>query len=393
MANGRVSVRLGWPRGAPRDQGLATQRLAWQEPELPGLLCDFPRRLERGQWSPMGTLVLVRHRTPGGHVRFSHSHAPSRGYALDRVMGFVQRDPQPGTLQITRLDEELFVSDSHGEVPADHVLLGHVHQLPYVLLVPVELRRLRDSGQVVLVGDERDPMWHESDHVATVGWIEGAPIEPLGPVEHTATWGLATLVRRLDRVAQRHVCDILPDMSAPPEGAVCLGGLWSRRFGAQESMVALQLTDDGRLGTTLTTPRGAPPTLAQRARWVAAPVRWEGPRRNARAAMARAVLTTRNNASPSSSGTGEGVAVGWLRREPTSGCSPLFSATHPVVGDQFVTRSAIEATDMGYVVDGVLGYVSDRGADRSPPSEDVGWASRFGRARRYVEGPNTADSA
>ncbi|MGH2832473.1 MAG: hypothetical protein ACRDK2_06820 [Solirubrobacteraceae bacterium] len=53
-----------------------------------------------------------------------------------------------------------------------------------------------------------------------------------------------------------------------------------------------------------------------------------------------------------------------------------------------MTRSEIEATDMGYRVDGVLGYVLDRHADRSREAlpTEVKWASRFGQRRRYVEG-------
>ena len=79
--------------------------------------------------------------------------------------------------------------------------------------------------------------------------------------------------------------------------------------------------------------------------------------------------------------------LGWLRTEPAYGWSPLFSATHPALADQFVTRSEIEATDLGYRVDGVLGYVCDVSAD--PPREVPGeilWTSRFGRRRRVTEG-------
>ena len=83
------------------------------------------------------------------------------------------------------------------------------------------------------------------------------------------------------------------------------------------------------------------------------------------------------------------MLLGYLRREPSPGWSPLFSAVHPALPDQYVTRSELEATDMGYRVEGILGYVLDRWADRSRDAlpAEVKWASRFGQQRRYHEGP------
>ena len=59
-----------------------------------------------------------------------------------------------------------------------------------------------------------------------------------------------------------------------------------------------------------------------------------------------------------------------------------------MTGDRFLTRSALEATDLGYRVEGVAGHVEDSLADRGPvPGPDIPWASRFGRGARYAEGP------
>lgn len=41
------------------------------------------------------------------------------------------------------------------------------------------------------------------------------------------------------------------------------------------------------------------------------------------------------------------------------GSSAPYSTIHPVTGDQMVTRSPQEATDQGYVLDGILGAIFD----------------------------------
>jgi hypothetical protein len=80
--------------------------------------------------------------------------------------------------------------------------------------------------------------------------------------------------------------------------------------------------------------------------------------------------------------------VGYLKRSPAVDWSPLYSAIHPALGDQYITRSKIEATDLGYQVEGLLGYALDRPADQ--PAEmfqkEIKWGSRFGQRRRYIEG-------
>jgi hypothetical protein len=59
---------------------------------------------------------------------------------------------------------------------------------------------------------------------------------------------------------------------------------------------------------------------------------------------------------------GDGETLGYLCREIIPGCSTLYSTIHPVTGDQLVTRFPQEATEAGYVMDGILGAIFD------PPS-------------------------
>ncbi len=62
---------------------------------------------------------------------------------------------------------------------------------------------------------------------------------------------------------------------------------------------------------------------------------------------------------------------------------------HPVEAGRRAQRLdlALEARDLGVVVDGVLGYVEDAAAHRHLEQlpRDVLWGSRFGHRRRYAE--------
>ena len=71
----------------------------------------------------------------------------------------------------------------------------------------------------------------------------------------------------------------------------------------------------------------------------------------------------------------EGEILGYLPRQLMPGCSTLCSTIHPVTGDQLVTRFPEEATDAGYVMDGILGAIFDPLGDAAPtPPEEMPWA-------------------
>ncbi len=76
------------------------------------------------------------------------------------------------------------------------------------------------------------------------------------------------------------------------------------------------------------------------------------------------------------------------------GCSVGSPATHPATGDQLVTRSEWEASDLGYEVDGVLGYAYDPPVDlgeRTGGPAEIPWGSRLGRVRRRTGGPDVRE--
>jgi hypothetical protein len=143
---------------------------------------------------------------------------------------------------------------------------------------------------------------------------------------------------------------------------------------------------DGRVTSDVHTPWKVTPghVAVTVPKWVAAPLGWSRPPAGwaLRAAVSRARhLATRTSEEPA----GPPEALGYLRSAPAAGCSPLFSALHPVLPDQYLTRSTLEAKDMGYWIEGILGYVADIGAARGPGPQEVLWGSRFGKRRRYVE--------
>jgi hypothetical protein len=69
-------------------------------------------------------------------------------------------------------------------------------------------------------------------------------------------------------------------------------------------------------------------------------------------------------------------------RDPGLGRLALFAGTHPVTGDQLLSTSPLEITDMGYGEPLLLGYLVARASTtgqlgvRTVP---VPWASRFGQ--------------
>jgi hypothetical protein len=378
VAGDRMTLDLNRPR--PRCPGEAAERrrLESQGPEFLGLPPSLHRRGNGSGWTPLATTLLARHRAVDRlHLKHSNSTLEPRGYRLDRVLGLVRSDPQPTTRRLTLAGERLLAGDSGSEPPLGEDLLGHVEQTPFPLMVALELRRLRATGQDVLVAGEGDPLRAQSDLLEEVGWIEPVPMEPRVPVEHTACWGLSVLTRAVDLDARRHRYAIT---AHPPPGATSLGSVWQR---PSERLVPL-VSDGDRLTSPLLAPPGPTATAAQRITWAAAPLRWGGAVAGLKGAVGRGVsqlALRRRRESP-----GGQELLGWIRPEPARGWSALFSSVHPVVGDQFVTRSALEATDLGYRLTGILGYICDRGA-HLPPEPDVPWASRFGRSRRYVEGP------
>jgi hypothetical protein len=384
-----VRVPLDRPPATDRAEAVTRRAVAWDPPALPGLAPGTVRRW-RGQatWQPPETAVLARHRSrEREHWIVTNRREPPEGYELEFDIGLIQQHEQPGTRLLVERDGAYALVDA-GTPPEDGArALGHVEQAAFPMMDALELRRVTATGQLVPVAGSADPLRAASEFVAVLGFIEGYPIQPRALVERPLPpWNLTRLVRTSDAERWRHAYDTVDwDADVDAAGGLALGSVWTQ---PGPGLVALWRDPGGRITSDAHTPWQATPghVAVTGSKWVAAPLAWSGrPRLSAlRAAASRARHLAADAAGRNAAGP-EPKALGYLRAENTIGCTPLFSALHPAIGDQFLTRSTLEAKDMGYWIEGVLGYIADIGAARVRGPRTILWGSRFGVHRRYVE--------
>lgn len=386
-------MELGYPAVDTPGERFIQHWNAWTAPRLPHLDHTNMRRWSGGPtWIPPDSQPLVRHRELNGHRRIvANDRHPPAGFTIEYDLGLVHRFAQPGTQRLITTEPTAEQGQSYFRTQFEGILderyegLGYLEEAPLPMLDVLELRRMPVSNEEVLVAGVDDPLYSTAIPVKTLGFVESYPIQPRHPPDLLIDWGLTALLRSTDPVRWRHRYSVSDE---PHRGTVSLGGLWAR---PGSSLIPLRLHTDGSLTSELLpVPRQRSPSLDAMLRWTAAPLRWsEGrPRAWAMRAAANRLRTLNAERTQHFSPAAASSLVGYLRREPSPGWSPLFSATHPALADQYVTRSEIEATDMGYDVEGVLGYALDRCADRFREAlpQEVKWGSRFGQRRRYIEG-------
>jgi hypothetical protein len=385
-----MSVDIEYPEAATAARRWVQERNAHEAPRLPTWTGQGLRRLSGAPaWIPPGTMILVRHRSEDGlrRVVTTDRHSP-RGFAVEYDLGLVHRNAQPGTERLIASKDGYFITPVEGQLAVSYRALGYVEQAPLPMLDVLELRRDPDSKQSVLVAGPYDPLYESTIPVRVLGFVESYPINPRVVACPSVDWAIGTLVRTVDPERWRHDYHVTSEQG---DGhGVALGGLWLR---PGPGFVPLR-REDGRLATSLVARRTGGPNWTARLRWTAAPLAWAEWRPRAWAVRAsagrlRALARERSRHSEIAGRTDLAVTLGYLRRDPAPGWTQVFSGTHPVLQDQYLTRSEIEASDMGYKIDGLLGYVMDRFAIPSDQMvlAEVKWASRFGQRRRYSEGP------
>jgi hypothetical protein len=365
-------------------------RNAWQAPRLPVLRAGAVRRWNAGPaWTPPDTLPLVRHRSlDGARCIVTTDRTSPPGFTVEFDLGLVQSNAQLGTARLIGSEGGFLLTRSEGELAEGYRSLGHVEQAPLPMLDALELRVDPLSESQVLVAGPSDPLYACATPIGTLGYVESYPINPRTATDRPVDWALSKLVRSVDDSRWRHVYRLADDAT---DELVTLGALWQR---PGPGFVALLQDADGWLSSELLPQRRTRPSLGSLARWIAAPLGWTERRPRiwaARASAGRVQALARGRADTNLIGRPAASArltLGYLKRTGGPGWVELYAASHPALADQYVTRSEIEATDMGYTIDGSLGYITDRFADRhrdALPAE-VKWASRFGQGRRYIEG-------
>jgi hypothetical protein len=329
-----------------------------QGPRLPELTPGTVRRWEDLEgWIPSGTQPLCRHVDFNDIGRIvSNDREPPPGYKLEFDLGAVHMFAAPGTRRLIYSDNSFELSDDQNELEEGRHGLGYVEEEALPMLELLELRRMPESERHVLVAGANDPLFEIAEPVAALGWIEAFPILPRGETLHSGPWGVTTLQRHADHRSWRHL--YRTDGPSDEPDAVVLGSLYPY---PDEGLVALQLRGDGRLATEEVRPGRASRNPRRIGRWIAGSPGSNGRLGSPSTMNARLRHLARHFQARKLAEDG-GTTLGWLRREDAHGCSALFSTTHPVTGDQLVTRFAQSAIDLGYLVDGVLGYILVTGA-------------------------------
>jgi hypothetical protein len=377
-----IRAELEFRAAAHIAEQAALDAIRAQPPLLPALE-HRPPRWQSTHWLALLTRPLVKHVALdwSAYLVTLDEWAPA-GFRPAFHLGAASLLPQPNTVRLVEVNGSYSVQPEYEPLPAGGRSLGFISSASLAEMEPLERRLLRfDDGEIeVLCAGPADPHYRESEHVETLGWIEPYPIAPRATAGVGARRTSRLLVRRQEPEAWRHV---LLAASEPPGGEFdhVLGSLLTR---PGPGTVPLTQDADGRVSTPGLPAQDERDPLAA-AKWAAAPLRWDDvePRERRSAARVRAgYLAGRHRSEPQPVPTG---VLGHLRRDPAEGWVALYRATHPVIGDHFVTRFDLEAADLGYRVDGVLGFASALGASRGAGPETIHWASRAGRGRRYED--------
>lgn len=193
----------------------------------------------------------------------------------------------------------------------------------------VAIRRRRDLRMIALIRD-------------------GRPWPPLDRGERTHEEGRIGLVRAVDRRGGRHLYGV----GAEPAGELVgeLGALFAEEAVGTDP---LWRTPEGHLVTAASHP-AAERSMTSVTRWVLAPCRYGA----GWAVLARARLAVAG--APATSSVPSGAPVAWLHRFPGPDRLPLWSAVHPITGDQLLSTNRWEAPDLGYGDPILLGQVEAR---------------------------------
>jgi glycosyltransferase involved in cell wall biosynthesis len=361
------------------------------EPAVPALRDDSVRRwLGAQSWMPPETQLLTRHREIGGErrvIRLGRESPP--GYSLEYDLGAIQRFAPPGTVRLVNGESGLRTVPRGSVRLQDDEELGHLELAPLPLFQAVERVELATGGETLAAG-ELDFIKLAAVRRDFLGFIEPFPSKPTTPPDARRSFhGQVGLLRLIDRTARRHLYTV-----DPAQDGTLIGELGALHLTAEADSVPLRVDQDGWVTTSVYAPGVEHPSTRGLLRWAVAPVGWRGfghLHGRARAVAGRGLETRRRllpfgrgaqagrRRSPGS--VGDGRLLGYLYPGAAPGRLELFSAIHPLTGDQLLTKFALEAADMGYGEAISLGFVLEQAPVTGTFALErvsVPWASRFG---------------
>jgi glycosyltransferase involved in cell wall biosynthesis len=362
---------LNYARTGGGPEAAVRRALAVEAPLLPRLTPGTVRRWEGSPgWAPPGTVPLCRHVEIGGERRVvTNERKPPPGYEREFEVGVVQASASPGTQRLVYRTGTFDLSNDQNALEEGRGL-GYVEVQPLPQHDRLELREMPESGERVLVAGPYDPLFEIARPLAVLGWIDLFPILPRGTPLFTGPWAAVVLHRTVDLNRGRH------GYRVDPPGEQSQGTALGSIFGKPgRDLVALRLREDGRLVTDLAGPGRTSRDPRKLAQWLAVQPAASG--HDQHWSTSTRIRRLARNRGDRRLGEGEGVTLGWLLRRGARGSRPLFSTTHPVTGDQLVTCEPHAVIGLGYLPDGVLGYILDAGSDQGSgaPLYTVPWAS------------------
>jgi glycosyltransferase involved in cell wall biosynthesis len=319
-----------------------------------------PEPAPRPAWVPPFSVVIARHRLPDG----SHLVAglePPAGAEREAVLGAIR-------------DREFA-----GTTPFED--LGRLEVAPLPGLDSLARAVVRASGEVTVVSLPEDPLLPEVEVGEHLGFLDPVPQRPREIPFAERPVALVGLLTAVDQEGRRHRAAL---GEAPPgEGVFELGTASTSPLGGR---VPVWIED----GILVTGPPAPParPSLRGSARWALAPLTWRdlGPTgARAKVSARRALTAQRRLREPVAAPAPTGEPHAWLFDRPGPGMLALFAATHPVTGDQLLTRNLDLVAQLGYGPARHLGYLRDLApvtGDLAEHPVATPWVYRFGHLPR-----------
>ena len=302
-----------------------------------------------GAWVPPDSVSVIRLADGRRSVRVNEAELPGEGQ-----LGWARREPAPGTVPVRHEPNGLLVRAESAQRADGHLEGEDVTGLDELMEVddPVLGRTVVSSGERLDPG---------ATVRASIGFMEP-------PLPHPVTR------RRVPCLADRH----LLIRGVTPGGHTY--GLGASPAGAELELGRV-LARPGAATVPLAEAVGVPPpaTVAARARWAVAPLRWDdwgsvGDRvrlLGGRLAWQRRSPRLRVPAPP--------LDGGYLWTTPAAGRIALYAAWHPGTRDCLLCLDPEQAALWGYGSAQELGYVETVGTDRlGDLSRARPWCSREG---------------